>query len=96
MDDMEAAFEDADVTTPSRGARWVDTTDASKGPNHREYPHMITDERKMELAKPDAIYMHPLPATATSRSPTACWTGRSPWYTTKLRTACTPRRRSWR
>jgi ornithine carbamoyltransferase len=28
----------------------------------KKYEHWITDERKMALAKPDAIYMHPLPA----------------------------------
>lgn len=28
----------------------------------QRYSHWITDERKMALAKPDAIYMHPLPA----------------------------------
>jgi N-acetylornithine carbamoyltransferase len=27
-----------------------------------KYAHWITDQRKMDLAKPDAIYMHPLPA----------------------------------
>jgi N-acetylornithine carbamoyltransferase len=28
----------------------------------KKYAHWITDERKMALAKSDAIYMHPLPA----------------------------------
>ena len=28
----------------------------------QKYEHWITDEHKMALAKPDAIYMHPLPA----------------------------------
>ncbi len=28
----------------------------------KKYESWITDERRMGLAKPDAIYMHPLPA----------------------------------
>ena len=36
---------------PEQGARII-----------KKYSHWITDERKMALAKPDAIYMHPLPA----------------------------------
>ena len=39
------------------------TTDQEKGAAIiKKYESWITDERKMKLAKPDAIYMHPLPA----------------------------------
>jgi N-acetylornithine carbamoyltransferase len=41
----------------------VHTPDADEGAKIiQKYKHWITDERKMALAKPDAIYMHPLPA----------------------------------
>jgi N-acetylornithine carbamoyltransferase len=41
----------------------VHTPDPDEGAKIiQKYPHWITDERKMALAKPDAIYMHPLPA----------------------------------
>jgi N-acetylornithine carbamoyltransferase len=36
---------------PQEGARII-----------QKYESWITDERKMGLAKPDAIFMHPLPA----------------------------------
>jgi N-acetylornithine carbamoyltransferase len=39
------------------------TADADEGAQIiQKYKHWITDERKMALAKSDAIYMHPLPA----------------------------------
>jgi N-acetylornithine carbamoyltransferase len=62
-DDMEEAFKDADVVYPKSWGPWQTTTDpeeASKIIN--KYTHWIADERKMALAKEDAIYMHPLPA----------------------------------
>ena len=41
----------------------VQTPDPEKGAEIiQKYSHWITDESKMNLAKPDAIYMHPLPA----------------------------------
>jgi N-acetylornithine carbamoyltransferase len=41
----------------------VHTQDADEGAQIiKKYAHWITDEEKMALAKPDAIYMHPLPA----------------------------------
>ena len=41
----------------------VHTPDPTEGAKIiNQYKHWITDERKMSLAKPDAIYMHPLPA----------------------------------
>jgi N-acetylornithine carbamoyltransferase len=63
VDDMEAAFKDADIVYPKSWGPLVLTTDAKEGESiTRKYSHWITDERKMALAKPDAIYMHPLPA----------------------------------
>jgi N-acetylornithine carbamoyltransferase len=41
----------------------VHTPDPEEGAKIiKKYPHWITDEKKMALALPDAIYMHPLPA----------------------------------
>jgi N-acetylornithine carbamoyltransferase len=41
----------------------VHTTDTEEGARLlQKYSNWITDERRMALAKPDAIYMHPLPA----------------------------------
>jgi N-acetylornithine carbamoyltransferase len=41
----------------------VHTPDADEGARIiKKYESWITDERRMALAKPDAIYMHPLPA----------------------------------
>ncbi len=50
-------------STPSRGARWCTRPMPDEGAKIiKKYEHWITDERRMALAKPDAIYMHPLPA----------------------------------
>ena len=41
----------------------VHTADEKQGAEIiKKYSAWITDERRMKLAKPDAIYMHPLPA----------------------------------
>ncbi len=64
VDSMEDAFHGADVVIPKS---WgcLDTM----GSNPQEslqiatrYQHWICDERRMKLAAPHAIYMHPLPA----------------------------------
>ena len=63
MDDMEAAFKDADILYPKSWGPLLVTTDAKEGEAiTKKYSSWITDERKMKLAKEDAIYMHPLPA----------------------------------
>src|SRR3989304_778074 len=63
VDDMEAAFRDADIIYAKSWGAMVQTSDAEEGAKIiQKYPHWITDERKMALAKPGAIYMHPLPA----------------------------------
>jgi N-acetylornithine carbamoyltransferase len=60
---MEAAFKDADIVYAKSWGAMVHTPDPDEGAKIiQKYPHWITDERKMALAKPDAIYMHPLPA----------------------------------
>ncbi len=62
-DDMEAAFKDADIIYPKSWGAMETTTDPAEGARIiDQYKHWITDERKMALAKEDAIFMHPLPA----------------------------------
>jgi N-acetylornithine carbamoyltransferase len=63
MDDMEAAFKDADIVYAKSWGAMVHTPDPEEGARIiKKYPHWITDDHKMSMAKPDAIYMHPLPA----------------------------------
>ncbi len=60
---MEAAFRDADVIYAKSWGPLLTTTDPEEGKRIQDqYQHWITDAAKMALAKPDAIYMHPLPA----------------------------------
>ncbi|MBN1811447.1 MAG: ornithine carbamoyltransferase [Anaerolineae bacterium] len=61
--DMDEAFEDADVVYAKSWGPMLTTTDPDAGKALQDrYESWITDERRMKLAKPDAIYMHPLPA----------------------------------
>jgi N-acetylornithine carbamoyltransferase len=63
VDDMEAAFEDADIVYAKSWGPLLTTQDPEEGKRIQDmYKNWITDERKMALAKKDAIYMHPLPA----------------------------------
>jgi N-acetylornithine carbamoyltransferase len=63
MDDMDKAFKDADIVYPKSWGPLVLTADPKEGETiTKKYSSWITDERKMKLAKEDAIYMHPLPA----------------------------------
>jgi N-acetylornithine carbamoyltransferase len=63
VDDMETAFEDADIIYAKSWGPLLTTHDPDSGKLIQDkYEDWITDERKMALAKPDAIYMHPLPA----------------------------------
>jgi ornithine carbamoyltransferase len=63
VDDMEAGFKDADIVYAKSWGALLTTTDQDEGARIiKKYESWITDERKMALAKPDAIYMHPLPA----------------------------------
>ncbi len=63
VDDMQAGFEEADVVYAKSWGPLLTTTDPEEGARLQDkYENWITDEGKMALAKPDAIYMHPLPA----------------------------------
>jgi len=62
-DDMEAAFKDADIVYAKSWGPLLTTQDGDEGKIIQDkYKSWITDQRKMSLAKEDAIYMHPLPA----------------------------------
>jgi len=63
VDSMGEAFEDADVVYPKSWGRLDAFTDGSKAlAESGAYADWICDERKIELAKPDVLYMHCLPA----------------------------------
>jgi N-acetylornithine carbamoyltransferase len=63
LDDFDAGFEDADsVYAKSWGALLTTTDNEESARIGRQYTDWITDERRMALAKRDAIYMHCLPA----------------------------------
>ena len=63
VEDMDEAFKDADVVYPKSWGPLVYTSDVNESAKIiNQYQDWITDERRMALAKPDAIYMHPLPA----------------------------------
>lgn len=63
MDDMDKAFKDADIVYAKSWGAMVHTPDEKEGAEIiKKYESWITDERRMKLAKEDAIYMHPLPA----------------------------------
>jgi N-acetylornithine carbamoyltransferase len=63
MDDMDAGFKDADIVYPKSWGCWLTTENESESVAiGKKYSNWITDERRMALAKPDAIYMHCLPA----------------------------------
>ncbi len=63
VDDMDTAFKDADILYAKSWGPLLTTTDPEEGKRIQDqYQDWITDERKVALAKQDAIYMHPLPA----------------------------------
>jgi N-acetylornithine carbamoyltransferase len=63
VDDMDEAFRDADIIYPKSWGPLVFTEDKDESKRIIDkYKDWITDERRMSLAKEDAIYMHPLPA----------------------------------
>jgi N-acetylornithine carbamoyltransferase len=63
VDDMDEAFRDADIIYAKSWGAMVHTQDEKQGAEIiKKYASWITDERRMKLAKEDAIYMHPLPA----------------------------------
>jgi N-acetylornithine carbamoyltransferase len=63
VEDMDEAFKDADIIYAKSWGAMVHTPDEKEGAEIiKKYESWITDERRMKLAKEDAIYMHPLPA----------------------------------
>lgn len=63
MDDMDAGFAGADVVYPKSWGCWLTTEDIDASAQiGSQYTGWITDERRMALARPDALYMHCLPA----------------------------------
>jgi N-acetylornithine carbamoyltransferase len=63
VDDMDEAFKDADIVYAKSWGAMVHTSDEKEGAEIiKKYSSWITDERRINLAKKDAIYMHPLPA----------------------------------
>jgi N-acetylornithine carbamoyltransferase len=62
-DDMDAAFEGADVVYPKSWGRLdLFTDEAAALADAARYEDWICDERRMGLAKTDSLYMHCLPA----------------------------------
>jgi N-acetylornithine carbamoyltransferase len=63
IDDMDAGFQGADVVYPKSWGCWLTTEDQqASAAIGKQYASWIADERRMALAKPDAVYMHCLPA----------------------------------
>lgn len=61
--DMDEAFRDGDVIYAKSWGPLLTSADPKEGKRIQDqYRDWIADERRMSLAKPDAIYMHPLPA----------------------------------
>ena len=61
--DMDEAFKDADIVYAKSWGPMMTTADPDEGKQLQDkYESWITDERRMALARGDAIYMHPLPA----------------------------------
>jgi len=61
--DMDDAFENADVVYPKSWGCMLTTSDLKESAEiGKRYTSWICDERRMALAKKDAIYMHCLPA----------------------------------
>ncbi len=63
MDDFDAGFKGSDVIyAKSWGPLLVAKNDEDGAAIGARYTDWITDERRMALAAPDSIFMHPLPA----------------------------------
>ncbi len=62
-DGMKESFEDADVVYAKSWGPLLTTTDPEEGKRLQDkYKDWIVNQDKMNVAKKDAIYMHPLPA----------------------------------
>ena len=63
LDDFDAGFKGADVVYPKSWGCLLTTADHKESAEiSKQYTDWITDERRMAMAKEDAIYMHCLPA----------------------------------
>ncbi len=63
LEDFDEGFRDADVVYPKSWGCLLTTSDSQESASiARGYTDWIADERRMSLAKDDAIYMHCLPA----------------------------------
>lgn len=61
--DMDKGIEGADIVYAKSWGPLLTTADPAEGKRIQDsYKSWIMDQRRMELAKEDAIYMHPLPA----------------------------------
>ncbi len=64
VDNMDAAFEGAHIVYPKSWGCLVHEPDREAAVQHIEkYPDWICNSERMKLAAPEAIYMHPLPAS---------------------------------
>jgi N-acetylornithine carbamoyltransferase len=63
LDDFDAGFQEADIIYAKSWGCLLTTSDLNESAQiGKKYTDWITDERRMALAKEDAIYMHCLPA----------------------------------
>jgi ornithine carbamoyltransferase len=63
VDSMEEGFKDADIVYAKSWGPLLTTNNPEEGKKIQDkYKSWLTDNKKMELAKKNAIYMHPLPA----------------------------------
>ncbi|MFZ3070563.1 MAG: ornithine carbamoyltransferase [Anaerolineaceae bacterium] len=63
VNDMDEGIKDADIVYAKSWGPLMTTGDPTEGKRIQDsYKDWIMDQRRMELAKEDAIYMHPLPA----------------------------------
>ncbi len=63
VDDFEAGLEGADVVYAKSWGSLLTTTDPAESARiSQSYRDWITDDQRMSLARPDALYMHCLPA----------------------------------
>ena len=63
MDDFDAGFRDSDVIYAKSWGPLVTTSDPEESKRLIEqYKDWMVDDRRMAMTRPDAIYMHPLPA----------------------------------
>jgi N-acetylornithine carbamoyltransferase len=64
VDDMDAAFAGASIVYPkSWGCLLHEPVREAAVATIEKHPGWVCDERRMQLARPEAIYMHPLPAS---------------------------------